>query len=868
VISFTRSLSQLAALSSAVSRRLTLALASMATLSVALLLTAAPAGAIVETVPTGSGPEKVEVGLQPPSTALHVGAEVNGEEPKKFANPSGAPVVTTNKTYAIYWDPTDNYHGDWQGVIDTFFENMGASSGSLASVYAVDAQYTDAANQHADYASTFQGAYTDTDPYPLSGKCTDPHPLVGNNYPWDEPAAITCITNAQIETELKLFIADHKLQTGMGTIFYLLTPPGVTVCLDKGGPEGHCSDFNGNVNEVLKYEEERKTYPERLAKYEKENTSYPGRLEKYQENKAEDAKNKVNDTETEPTKPVEPTTPIEPPGYPAYEKSFCSYHSDINPGNPANGGPGTILYAAVPWIVGGLADGHLPPSAQTPAYDCQDGGFDPSSKPVEEPEKAKEKSSKEETEFNEKDQEDKTVQEKAEVLAGPHQQEPNQVPCPSPDGYCDTGLADLIITQIGSEQQNIVTDPLLNGWQQQTPALRNEATDECRNWFAIGALGGSFTGEPPGGSVGANPETFAGTLSNQTFGTGSYYLNDAFNLAALNLPYPGIPCLSGIHLEPKFTAPNPVNSGEIVGFNGMESDITLNEGTAYTGTIPKKTYATYTWNFGDGTPEVTGFAPGAKACEPPWLSEGPPTSFKPAGTWIGCAASVVHTYAHSGTYEVKLTVTDDGGHSEPVTHPITVVPTQQEEEEEAKAQAKREAEAKAKSEAEAKAKSEAEENAKRAAEAKAKGAAGESAKGAAEVKASAVPAPVATAAVLSHSLRSALKKGLLISYSVNEQVAGQFQVLLASSVAKRIGLHGPVAVGLPAGTPPQIVIAKAILVTTKGGHSTVKILFGKKTAAKLRKLRKVTVMLRLTVRNASSHSPLSTTVLTPVTLSR
>ena len=37
---------------------------------------------------------------------------------------------------------------------------------------------------------------------------------------------------------------------------------------------------------------------------------------------------------------------------------------------------------------------------------------------------------------------------------------------------------------------------------------------------------------------------------------------------------------------------------------------------------------------------------------------------------------------------------------------------------------------------------------------------------------------------------SALSKGLVISYSVNEQVAGQFQVLLASSVAKRIGLHG------------------------------------------------------------------------------
>ena len=80
----------------------------------------------------------------------------------------------------------------------------------------------------------------------------------------------------------------------------------------------------------------------------------------------------------------------------------------------------------------------------------------------------------------------------------------------------------------------------------------------------------------------------------------------------------------------------------------------------------------------------------------------------------------------------------------------------------------------------------------------------------------------------------ALKSGLVISYSVNEQVAGQFQVLLASSVAKRIGLHGPPAIGLAPGSAPSIVIGKAILITTKGGRNTVKIQFGKKTAAKLR----------------------------------
>ena len=145
-------------------------MALLAAALTALVFVTAPAGAVVTTV----GSAKVTAGLQPRSTSLLGGL---GPEAETFANPSGASILTSSKTYAIYWDPTDHYHGDWQGVIDKFFQSMGADSSSLASVFAVDAQYTDAANQHALYKSTFMGAYTDTDPYPVSGNCTDPHPL-------------------------------------------------------------------------------------------------------------------------------------------------------------------------------------------------------------------------------------------------------------------------------------------------------------------------------------------------------------------------------------------------------------------------------------------------------------------------------------------------------------------------------------------------------------------------------------------------------------------------------------------------------------------------------------------------------------------
>ena len=415
-------------------------------------------------------------------------------------------------------------------------------------------------------------------------------------------------------------------------------------------------------------------------------------------------------------------------------------------------------------------------------------------------------------------------------------EEPNRLV----EGY--KSEAQIIINEIADEQIATVTDPLLTEWHD-TGSDTDEVPDKCRNEFL------PLIGTPP-----------AGEYFNQGIGGISYYLNDEFDQAALYDPYPGNPCINTVKIEPEFTAPNPVKSGVPVTFNATESYVDLG-------------IAKYSWDFGDNTTPVEVKCEGRT----PTYHYAPSECTSSSGVGNpNSVASVVHTYAHSGTYEVKLTVTDDGGHSEPVTHPITVVPTQQEEEEEeAKAQAKREAESKAKSEAEAKAKSEAEENAKRAAEekaksaaeVKAKSAAEESAKSAAEVKASAIPGPVASQAAVTHSLSKALRSGLVISYSVNEQVAGQFQVLLASSVAKRIGLHGPPAIGLAPGSVPSIVIGKAILITTKGGRNTVKIQFGKQTAAKLRKLRTVSLTIRLIVRNASSHNPISTTVISTVTLS-
>ncbi len=688
---------------------------------------AASAHAIVQTVATPSGP--TEVGVTPPSNAISFG-ETGG-----FANNSGNPVMHANNVFAIYWDPQDQYHGNWQQLIDGFLRNVADTSadpiGRLSNHYGLDAQYSDRSNGHAAYNSTFRGAYTDTNHYPSPG-CTDPNASTPESQ--YDFGFITCITDQQIREELLKFTtqaepsAPNGLPRGMTSLFFILTPPGVAVCIDAGGVNGHCSD--------------------------------------------------------------------NPPAKAA--AGVCSYHAALG-----NGDANTIIYAAIPWTAGGLNDGHLPhyelgkPQLyETLGSACQDGNWDGSEPNLD--------SQREGTGIS------------PEPVA---EQQPNQLIQPKkPDGYFDEGLADLIINQVSVEHQNAITNPLLNAWQDGT---HSEVMDKCRNDF-LPILGGS---ESP------QANTNAGTMFNQVIGESSYYLNDNYNLAGAEMPYPGVACgWSGVNLVPAFTGPSTINAGDLASFNGQESDITLDWGRSFsTSGEPQVTYPTYTWDFGDGSADVSGYAPGANSpgvppCSSPWLSP--------------CAAGVFHSYQYGGTYQVTLTVKDVAGNVASVANAVNVIGP------EAPAPG---------------------------------GGAGEGANGSGNTTGSTTapggstqttPGPIVKATASSTSLAATLRKGLAIRYTVSEQVAGHFEVLLPTKLARHLGIRGSAAHGLPAGTAPSLVIAHAILVTTKAGHNTVHIKFSKATAARLHRLRKVTLTLRLIVHNASTQNPQSTTEMTTIVLHR
>lgn len=633
--------------------------ASVACLSLALcglLAGAAPASALI----SGSVgvQQRAAVPIEPKALQYH-----------------GGPVMHSSDAYVIYWDPLGNYRGDWQRLIDRYFQDVGVESGHVGDVFAVDSQYRDSAGPAANQ-STFRGSFKDENEYPTSG-CT-------------ETAVYRCLTDAQIQIELKRVITsvDPPLPGATGPpVYYLLTPPGVTVCTSSPGSASACS----NSSELA-------THP---------------------------------------------------------HTGICGYHSALN-----LGGAGPVPYAVQPWVAGNA--GFI--EQQTPLI---------------------------------------TAEATEDVLAcqdGSQLQEPNQLSGVNPFGGYEEGLADVIISDLSVEQSNIVVDPFFTGWYQTGSAA--EQGDVCQRSF----------GPPPETPPTPNKETHAANLGNETINGDRYYVQWAFNSSGVSGSN-ALGCWSGVTLDAYFTAPNPVNSGDVVGFNATESNITLNARSARLEADEPYRVPVYSWSFGDGA-----------------TASGPN------------AANVFHSYVYGGTYTATLTITDGGGNVGTANRTITVDGPPPPNPAAPATPATGNSSATSSSGA---------------------AAAGSATGAAAKPQA---PGPAATAAVSSKSLSTALRNGLVIRYSVSEQVAGRFEVLLASSIARRIGLRGAPAAGLTAGTPPQIVIAKGILVTTKGGHSTYKIKFSQTTAARLRRLRKVPLMLRLAVHNASSSTV--TTVLNTVNLTR
>jgi hypothetical protein len=130
-------------------------------------------------------------------------------------------VMATNTTYAIYWIPNGySVDANYEPLINQYLQDVAAASGSLTNVYSVGMQYyDDTAAIH--YQSTFAGSFVDTNPFPASG-CND--------------GSLTdrvCLTDKQIQQEIKKVLAAQGWQGGGSTVFFVMTPEDVGSCIDN-----------------------------------------------------------------------------------------------------------------------------------------------------------------------------------------------------------------------------------------------------------------------------------------------------------------------------------------------------------------------------------------------------------------------------------------------------------------------------------------------------------------------------------------------------------------------------------------------------------------------------------------------------------
>jgi hypothetical protein len=115
---------------------------ALAVLGASLLVAATlslPAPAAGATV---SHPHKM-LGAIPHASATHRLATRAAQPAAGNLIYGGGPVLHSNTTYAIFWDPAGRLSPSYRAVIAKYFADVAADSGKTSNSYGVDAQYSD-----------------------------------------------------------------------------------------------------------------------------------------------------------------------------------------------------------------------------------------------------------------------------------------------------------------------------------------------------------------------------------------------------------------------------------------------------------------------------------------------------------------------------------------------------------------------------------------------------------------------------------------------------------------------------------------------------------------------------------------------------
>ena len=189
----------------------------------ALALGASSASALVVQLPAGK-----RLSYQPLRGAVGAASPLAASGPIRASEKGnliyhGGPIMPTNTNYTFYWSPggASAYPEGYVSGIDQYLGDLAKDSGGVQNVDSVATQYSDEAGEFVKYNSHFAEQIVDTDPYPKNG-CK---------------AAATCLTDEQLQEELKKYVLEHGLPTGLEHEYFILTPSKVESCFEAEGFE-------------------------------------------------------------------------------------------------------------------------------------------------------------------------------------------------------------------------------------------------------------------------------------------------------------------------------------------------------------------------------------------------------------------------------------------------------------------------------------------------------------------------------------------------------------------------------------------------------------------------------------------------------
>jgi hypothetical protein len=191
--------------------------------------------------PTPSNPAGPILGVVPVHNGAHGGGGGGGGGGGNLGY-HGGPVMHTNTTYTIYWIPPGySVSSGYQSIINGFFQNVAAASGSSSNVYFSDTQYSDGTGAIA-YSSGYGQTYVDTSPLPASG-CSDSHTPV-------------CLSDAQLRSEIAKDIAAAGWSANSTSMFFMFTAKNIGSCYSSSSCafSQYCayhSSFTSGSNSVI-----------------------------------------------------------------------------------------------------------------------------------------------------------------------------------------------------------------------------------------------------------------------------------------------------------------------------------------------------------------------------------------------------------------------------------------------------------------------------------------------------------------------------------------------------------------------------------------------------------------------------------------